>query len=166
MWVKGGNLPVEHVSWKDCQDFISRLNSLTSKKFRLPTEAEWEYAARGGDMTHGYQYSGSDTLDVVAWYRGNSGGFPHVVGTKQPNELGIYDMSGNVWEWCQDWTCNYNGHSEKDPISESIHTNHHINRGGSVETVARTCRSSHRNGYAWDSCGDPFSVGLRLALSE
>ena len=164
--IKGSNMPVEHVSWKDCQDFISRLNSLTGKNFRLPTEAEWEYAARGANMTHGYQYSGSDTLDVVAWYHGNSGGNPHVVGTKQPNELGIYDMSGNVWEWCQDWTSSYIGCSEKDPVGESFHTNHHINRGGSVETVARTCRSSHRNDCAWDSSGDPFSLGLRLALSE
>ena len=95
--------PVEQVSWNDCQTFIQKLNQLTGRKFRLPTEAEWEFAARGGNSSRGYKYSGSNTLGNVAWYDDNSGGTTHDVKTKAPNELGIYDMSGNVWEWCQDW---------------------------------------------------------------
>ena len=94
---KGDNLPVECVSWYDCQKFISKLNRITGKKFRLPTEAEWEYAARGGKKSRGYQYSGSNNISDVAWYIINSGDKTHAVGTKQGNELGIYDMSGNVW---------------------------------------------------------------------
>ena len=105
---KGDNLPVEQVSWKDCQKFLSKLNRITGKMFRLPTEAEWEYAARGGNKSRGYQYSGSNNLLDVAWYDDNSGRKTHAVGTKQPNELGIYDMSGNVCEWCQDWYGKYN----------------------------------------------------------
>ncbi|MBQ0015371.1 MAG: formylglycine-generating enzyme family protein, partial [Bacteroidales bacterium] len=93
-YFKGLYRPVENVSWDDCQTFISRLNSLTGKNFRLPTEAEWEFAARGGTKSRGYKYSGSNTLDDVAWHVGNSGDKTHDVGTKAPNELGIYDMSG------------------------------------------------------------------------
>ena len=97
---KGDNLPVEKVSWNDCQEFLSKLNRITGKTFRLPTEAEWEYAARGGNKSRGYQFSGSSNLSDVAWYDDNSGYVTHAVGSKQSNELGIYDMTGNVWEWC------------------------------------------------------------------
>ncbi len=97
---KGARNPVEWVSWNDCQEFIDKLNRLTGRKFGLPTEAQWEYAARGGNRSKGYKYSGSNNIDELAWYDGNSG--THLVATKKPNELGIYDMSGNLWEWCQD----------------------------------------------------------------
>ena len=104
---KGDNFPVERVSWDDCQKFIRKLNSLTGQNFRLPTEAEWEFACRGGNNSRGYKYSGSNCVDDVAWYDGNSGNKTHPVATKLPNELGIYDMSGNVIEWCKDIYNNY-----------------------------------------------------------
>ena len=100
---KGAKRPVEMVSWNDCQAFVKKLSRLTGKTFRLPTEAEWEYAARGGNKSRGYKYSGSNTLDDVAWHSGNSGKETHPVGTKRANELGIYDMSGNLWERCNDY---------------------------------------------------------------
>ena len=106
-YFKGDNLPVECVSWNDCQEFICKLNSLTGQNFRLPTEVEWEFACRGGNNSRGYRFSGSDNFEEVTWYGGNSGQRTHPVGTKLPNELGIYDMSGNVKEWCNDWFTDY-----------------------------------------------------------
>jgi len=101
-YFKGSRKPVEEVSWEDCQVFIRKLNNLTGKNFKLPTEAQWEYAARGGKKSRGYKYSGSNTIGKVAWYKGNSGSKTHDVGTKSPNELGLYDMTGNVSEWCSE----------------------------------------------------------------
>jgi len=101
-YFEGDNLPVEQVSWYDVQDFLEKLNQRTGKRYRLPTEAEWEYAARGGSNNRGYEYAGSNNIGEVAWYDENSGNQTHAVGLKQPNELGIYDMSGNVLEWCSD----------------------------------------------------------------
>ena len=164
---KGVNLPVEHVSWKDCQKFISKLNSMTGRKFRLPTEAEWEYAARGGKKSRGYQYSGSSNISDVAWYDENSGYETHPVGTKQANELGIYDMSGNVWEWCQDRYVSYVSSPQTNPLDANSESSH-VYRGGSWFSYARHCRSSFRI----SSCRvrprrfQNVGLGLRLVLSE
>ena len=161
--IKGDALPVEQVSWNDCQDFISKLNAMTGKRFRLPTEAEWEYAARGGKKSRGYQYSGSNTLGDVAWYYDNSGNKTHAVGTKQPNELGIYDMTGNVFEWCQDWRDSYSSSPLVNPMGAASGSNR-VRRGGSWGSSARGCHTSFRNGNAPD---DRYgSLGLRLVLSE
>lgn len=115
----GTNLPVESVSWNDCQTFITKLNQMTGKQFRLPTEAQWEFAARGGIKSNGYVYSGSDTCWDVGWSSINSNNMSHPVGTKKPNELGIYDMSGNVLEWCQDWYDNYTAYAQTDPTGST-----------------------------------------------
>ena len=126
---KGAKLPVENVSWNECQQFISKINKLTGRKFRLPTEAEWEFAARGGKAGKGYKYSGSNNADAVAWHEGNSNNTTHKVGTKAANELGIYDMSGNVWEWCQDWFGDYSTTAQTNPKGASSGTDR-LNRGG------------------------------------
>ena len=161
---KGDNLPVEQVSWDDCQEFISKLNRITGKTFRLPTEAEWEYAARGGNKSRGYQYSGSSNIRKVAWYWDNRGNKPHhAVGTKQANELGIYDMSGNVSEWCQDWYGAYSSSSQVNPTGANSGSDR-VYRGGSWANNASFCRSSFRLGFTPD-CRD-INLGLRLVLSE
>ena len=160
---KGDNLPVEQVSWDDCQEFISKLNRITGKMFRLPTEAEWEYAARGGNKSRDYQYSGSNNLFDVAWFWNISGNKTHAVGTKQANELGIYDMSGNVCEWCQDWYGKYNSSSQVNPTGANSGLDR-VYRGGGWRNGARGCHSSCRDGYA---PGYRYNVlGLRLVLSE
>ena len=158
---KGSNLPVECVSWNDCQEFIKKLNRLTGRNFRLPTEAEWEFACRGGNNSCGYKYSGSNKLGSVAWYIGNSGGKTHPVGTKAPNELGIYDMSGNVWEWCSDWYADYTSYSQTNPTGPQSGS-YRVIRGGCWSNGARGCRSSIRtDNYPTIRY---FGLGLRLAL--
>ena len=158
---KGAQRPVENVSWNDCQYFIQKLNQLTGKVFRLPTEAEWEYAARGGKQSKGYKYSGSNNIDDVAWYKDNSGSKTHPVATKQPNELGIYDMSGNVWEWCQDWYGLYSSSSQTNPTGASF-SSFRVRRGGSG--LDYRCRVSDRACYLSDSAN--CDIGFRLALTE
>ncbi len=158
---KGDNLPVESVSWDDCQKFISKLNSLTGQNFRLPTEAEWEFAARGGNNSKHYQYSGSNNLDDVAWCHDNSGNQTHPVATKKPNELGIYDMSGNVWEWCSDWYDNYNSSSQTNPTGPNSGSCRVI-RGGSWLNLARFCRSSIRSRIT--PVISFYNLGFRLLL--
>ncbi len=157
----GNNLPVECVSWNDCQEFIRKLNALTGQNFRLPTEAEWEFACRGGNNSRGYKYSGSNYIDNVAWYDGNSGKKTHPVATKLPNELGIYDMSGNVMEWCSDWYGDYSSGAQtnpKGPYDGSCR----VSRGGGWISNARNCRSSRRSNNSPDQ---PFNdIGLRLSL--
>ena len=160
---KGDNLPVEQVNWKDCQKFLSKLNRITGKTFRLPTEAEWEYAARGGNKSRGYQYSGSNNLSDVAWYDDNSGNKTHAVGTKQANELGIYDMSGNVYEWCQDWYGKYNSSSQVNPTGANSGS-FRVLRGGGWDGNDGCCRSLCRYIIEPDGRGD--FLGLRLILSE
>ena len=158
---KGARRPVEKVSWEDCQEFIRKLNSLTGKNFKLPTEAQWEYAARGGKKSREYKYSGSNTIGDVAWYDGNSGNKTHDVGTKIPNELGLYDMSGNVWEWCSDWYGSYGSSSQTDPSGPSSGSTR-VSRGGSWLDDARLCRVSNRK---QDSPGlHSFDLGFRLCL--
>ncbi len=158
------NLPVEMVSWNDCQQFITKLNQMTGMTFRMPTEAEWEYAARGGKKTRGNRYAGSNTLDDVAWYNANAAGTTHPVGTKAPNELGIYDMSGNVYEYCSDF-------SDGNPYPSADHQynptgvltgNGRIIRGGSIDYGSDNCRIARRWGD--DANSRWKDQGLRLAL--
>ncbi len=160
---KGSNLPVEKVSWNDCQQFITKLNQITGRHFRLPTEAEWEYAARGGDKSRGYKYAGSNDIGSVAWYEGNSGSKTHPVGQKTANELGIYDMSGNVEEWCQDWwDSDYYGKSPSTNPCNNTSAYQRMCRGGSEGRYAKGCRMSYR-----DYCRPGltrYGLGLRLAM--
>ena len=160
---KGSQKPVESVSWYDCKEFITKLNKLIGKNFRLPTEAEWEYAARGGNKSKGYKYSGSNTIDDVAWYDGNSGKATHNVKTKSPNELGIYDMSGNVWEWCEDWKGDYSSGSQTNPTGPSSGSIR-VLRGGCWYDYAEDCRVSLRDDLNPGSRID--DSGFRLALSQ
>ena len=162
-YFKGDDLPVENVSWDDCQTFINKLNNLTGQRFRLPTEAEWEFAARGGNRSNHTQYSGSSSLDDVAWYDDNSGRKTHPVKTKKANELGLYDMAGNVYEWCQDWLGSYSSSSQSNPTGPGSGFCR-VFRGGCWAHPAWGCRSSYRDTNAPDRHGT--GLGLRLALSE
>ena len=156
---KGDNLPVENVSWTDCQEFIAKLNALTKKKFRLPTEAEWEYAALGGNKSRGYAYAGSDSINDVAWYDSNCGEITHPVASKQPNELGIYDMSGNVYEWCSDWYGPYADEPQTNPSGPQTGTGRMI-RGGSIDEFMDACRVKSRDNDDFDD--RDCDMGLRL----
>lgn len=175
------NLPVEHVSWKDCQKFIERLNEMTGEHFRLPTEAEWEYAARGGNKTKGYLYAGSNDLNSVGWYKDNSldsyqiahsGEYvnnrigPHPVGTKQSNELGICDMSGNLIEYCQDYYGDYSSTDQKDPKGPSapkdkIHPERVARGGAFINPASPHCKVTTR--YGLTESGTSQQTGFRLA---
>lgn len=153
--------PVENVSWQDCQRFINKLNELTGLCFRLPTEAEWEFAARGGNRSKGYRFSGSSDIEQVAWVLSNSKDVTHRVKQKKPNELGIYDMSGNVLEWCQDVLCRYKTAEAKNPCGKAK-SEFRVNRGGSFCNSAGRCRIAFRNASAYKN-SSPI-LGLRLAL--
>jgi len=157
--------PVEKVSWNDIQEFLQKLNLKTGKNYRLPTEAEWEYAARGGNQSKGYIYSGSNTIDEIAWYGSNSGSKTHPVGQKHPNELGLYDMTGNVWEWCSDWYGDtyYKSSPMDNPKGPSIGTSRSL-RGGSWFYGPNFCRTGKRGKNNPD---DRHSgCGFRLCTSE
>jgi formylglycine-generating enzyme required for sulfatase activity len=161
-YFKGDDLPVENISWNDVQEFIRKLNQQTGKRYRLPTEAEWEYAARGGNKSGGYKYSGGNNIGNVAWYKYNSGSNTHKVGTKSPNELGIYDMSGNVYEWVSDWFGSYSSGAQTNPAGPSSGSRR-VLRGGSWYDYAEYCRVSNRGNRSPDD--RYFNLGFRLALS-
>ena len=160
--IKGEKNPVEKVSWNDCQVFIKKLNALTGKNFRLPTEAEWEYAARGGKYSKGYTYAGSNNIEDVTWYYNNSSSKTHPVAQKQPNELGIYDMSGNVVEWCADWYgSDYYSKSPAANPTGPVSGSFRVARGGCWKIYAEGCRSASRYG---DTPSSSYRIlGLRLA---
>jgi formylglycine-generating enzyme required for sulfatase activity len=159
----GDSFPAYYVSWEDIQIFIAQLNQLTGKQYRLPTEAEWEYAARGGQQTQGYKYSGSNTIGNVTWYDSNSGKMAHPVGTKAANELGIYDMSGNIGEWCSDyWSATYPS-GANNPTGPTNGSNRVV-RGGGWTGDARYCTVSYRSNYTPDYRFHYY--GFRLACSS
>lgn len=157
----GENLPVESVSWNEVQVFIQKLNQKTGLKYRLPTEAEWEFAARGGKKSNGYTFAGGNTLDEVGWYSDNSSSRTQPVGTKKPNELGIYDMSGNVWEWVSDWYGLYGAGTQINPKGPSSGT-YRVRRGGSWGNTSSGCRVTVRDGAGLPESRDDHG-GFRLA---
>jgi formylglycine-generating enzyme required for sulfatase activity/serine/threonine protein kinase len=155
--------PVENVSWNDIQEFIRKLNQLTGKSYRLPTEAEWEHAARGGNKSRGSTYSGGNDVGSVGWYDGNSGSRTYPVGQKTPNELGVYDMTGNVWEWCADWHGSYTSSRQRNPVGP-FSGEGRVLRGGGWYYNPKFCRVSNRSEVTPDS--RLSSGGFRLTLSS
>lgn len=161
--VQGDALPVEMVSWNMVQDYIAKLNEMTGLKYRLPTEAEWEFAAKGGTGSSGYLYSGASVLSLCGWYYSNSDAMTHEVGSKYANELGIFDMSGNVREWCQDWFDYYDETDLDNPLGPYDGVKR-VNRGGAWTTPAINCRNSYRGANYPD---EMFSdLGFRLVLEK
>ena len=169
----GDNLPVENVSWNDCQEFIKKLNrrrseinlgSYSNWVFRLPTEAEWEYAARGGNQSNGYRYSGSNRPADAGWYSSNSDFETHEVGSKVKNELGLYDMSGNVWEWCQDTYSStyYSNSPQRNPLCRE-QSDSRVSRGGGYSFAFKYLRISYRGRD--DATGKYANTGFRLVLA-
>lgn len=161
--IQGEQLPVESVTWEQVQQFISILNEKTGLNYRLPTEAEWEFAAKGGNKTENFRYSGSSVLGSCGWYYSNSDATTHEVGSKDANELGLYDMSGNVREWCNDWFSYYSTQTEDNPMGPSTGESK-INRGGSWTTPAVNCRNTYRHTDGVNESSQ--DLGFRLALTK
>ena len=159
----GDNYPAYYISYNDVLSFISKLNSLTGRTFRMPTEAEWEYAARGGNKSKGYLYSGGNTLDNLGWYESNSSSKAHPVAQKSANELGLYDMSGNVWEWCSDWYDTYSSSPQTNPTGPRTGSDR-VLRGGGLYNDATYCRVAVRVRNTPSDCYR--DSGVRLALSS
>lgn len=160
---KGARYPVDQVSWNDAQEFLRKMNSRSGKRYRLPTEAEWEYAARSGGKSEKYAgFSDVPELDLYAWYDKNAGSSTHPVGEKKPNGLGLYDMTGNVYEWVQDWKANYSPPSRGNPQGPSSGT-YRVLRGGSWNSILRLLRATARNHHPPDS--RLYSYGFRVVLS-
>jgi formylglycine-generating enzyme len=162
-YFKGDDLPVEQVSWNDVQEYIKKLNAKTGKTYRLPTEAEWEFAARGGNNSKKTQYSGGNIATDIGWLSGNSNYKTHPVGTKKANELDIYDMSGNVWEWCSDWYGAYSASEQTNPKGAKPST-YCVFRGGSWLNDPVILRVARRNSYTQDYRDN--SIGFRLCRND
>lgn len=160
---KGDSLPVENVTWDEVQIFLQRLNAQTGKNYRLPTEAEWEYAARGGQQSRQTQYAGGVNLEDVAWCNLNSENQTHPVGTKQPNELGLYDMSGNVWEWCSDYYGSYSSENATNPKGPAKGSSR-VLRGGCYASISAQERVSVRKSFYQG--GKDYMTGFRLAMDD
>lgn len=163
LFKKSENYPVDCVSWEDSLEFIARINYITQKHFRLPSESEWEYAAKGGNKSKGYLYSGSNDIDEVGWCKNNGEAGLQKVMSKKPNELGIYDMSGNVWEWCRDIYGHYDS-NEKNTFADRLKGDDRVMRGGSWRSDAIYCRTTMRNSA--NPSLNFIGVGLRLALDD
>ena len=147
---KGDDYPVYYVNWSDAQEFCKKLSEATGKKYVLPTEAQWEYAARGGNKSQHYKYAGSNDIDEVAWYEGGDFAMAHPVGQKKANELGIYDMSGNVAELCSDWYGKYDEKDTENPQGPAEgYGSSRVMRGGGYESGANSCRVSYRSEDGW-----------------
>ena len=158
---RGDEFPAYNVSRMDAQQFADRLSAMTRLPFRLPTEAQWEFAARGGSYTRHYRFSGSSSVDDVAWHKGNTGSILHPVGEKQPNELGLYDMSGSLWEWCADAYGPYPGTPQTDPVSES--GSQYVLRGGAWTYFPTCCRVTCRDRYNGNARS--VSNGFRVVMN-
>jgi len=159
---KGDNLPVHRMTWDKAQDFIAKLNELTGFTFRMPTDAEWEYAARGGKYTHHYRFAGSSNIDEVAVYSANSGNKPNEVATKAPNELGLYDMTGNVFEWVADWYAPYTSEAQTNPTGPET-GRYRVERGGGFNSSDVVCRITNR--MSLQPTNYALSLGMRLAIT-
>jgi formylglycine-generating enzyme required for sulfatase activity len=166
----GDDLPIENVRFAEAEEYIAKLNAATGKKYALPTEAQWEFAARGGIESKGFTYSGGGTIDFVGWYQANSEGSTRDVGGLFPNELGIHDMSGNVWEWTDDWFDFYTAGAQTDPTGRDTPLSNperpeyaaHVYRGGSWSNPDRFCWPSNRGIISPDDLMG--NLGLRLVL--